>query len=125
MLLELLALVGFLGVVGLTLLKVWVLIQKDFWENPKYSAWISGLTLVGLIFFFGLFSMAYLSSFDQITTITEGSTVTTIVNNDYLFLVYLSMIITPLFWIGGLLNFVEFAYLLVRSGYAVAKNSWV
>lgn len=125
MLIELFALAGFLGVVGLTFLKVWILIQKDFWEHPKYSAWVSMLTLIGLIFFFGLFFVAYMSSFDQQTTLTEGNDVTTITSNDYLFLVYLAAIVWPLFWIGGFLNVAEFIYLLVHSGYSFAKNSMV
>lgn len=126
MLLELTAIVGFVGVIGLLLLKVWVLIQKDFWEKPKYSMWVSGLTIVGFIFFFGLFQMAFLSSFDQTTTITSGTgSITTIETNDYLFFLYLSVIITPLFWIGGIINVIEFVYLLVRSGSTIAKNSQV
>ncbi len=126
MLLELTALVGFVGVIGLLLLKVWVLIQKDFWEKPKYDFWISGLTLIGFIFFFGLFQMAYLSSFGEETTITQDSgEIITIEDNDYLFLLHASTIITPLFWLGGIINVIEFVYLLARSGSNIAKNSRV
>lgn len=124
MLLELAAIVGFLGIIIITGSKLFLFSTRDYWKNPPYSMWIGGLTLVALLFCWGLYMIAYLSSFGQQTTITGDSSIT-IKDNSYLILNYFSSIATAIFTIGIGLSIMEFIFLFAKNVYSGAKNSSV
>lgn len=120
---EFLLLSSFVGIVGLLLWKVFVFTRPNFIDKPPYGVWVPLISLIGFIFFWGLFMVGYFSSFENTTTVTGTTQTFTISTNDYFFLTYLLPIVNGLLFIGAGLCLLEFIWLVSYSTWKAAVNS--
>lgn len=126
MLIELGSIAGFIGLLFLVGWKLLILSNTDNYKNPPYSPWFSLLTMVGMVLCWGIFFVAYMSSFQDSTTITQVSSDTiTISNSNYFILTNFMPIINGLFAIGMGLAVIEFILFIGIEVFKIAeaKNS--
>lgn len=121
---EVVALSSFIGLLGLGLWKVLTFTTANFSDlKKKANVWIPMVSLIGVFFFWGIYMVAYFSSFENVTTITGTSDTFTITENNYYFLTYLLPIVNALTWIVSALCVLEFVWMIAYRTYSTAKGS--